>query len=149
MCIAYCPAFISMSLPVRYVRKFMKRMCLSKEEIHILEEADLLYNSVNVETNCCECFPQLGKTETMLLRKVLQDEERTSLREYREFCEMFGEHLKETTGEDTAAGQAITEDEFSDAMLVTVAEYVRGMVQTLGDEVKAEYEEMNEEFFEH
>jgi hypothetical protein len=148
MCIAICPSIISQSLPVRYVRKALKRMCLTKEEIHIIEEAEELYKSVNTDTPCCECFPQLGKAETMLLRKVLEDEERGSLREYREFCEMFGDNLKETTGEDTAGAEAITEEEFTDAMLKSVSAYVKGMVTTLAEEVKIEYEDMEKEFFE-
>jgi hypothetical protein len=149
MCIKYCPDLLVMSFPVRYVRKAFKRMMLTKEEIHILEEAEDLYKSVNTDTNCCDCFPQLGKAETMLLRKVLEDEERGSLHEYREFCEMFGERLKAATGEDTLGEQAIVEEEFTDAMLMTVAEYTKGMVETLAEEVKAEYAEMEAEYFEH
>merc|ERR1719161_227979 len=136
-----------MSLPVRYVRKALKRMCLTKEEIHILEEAEELYKSVNTDQNCCDCFPMLGKSETMLLRRVLEDEERGSLREYREFCQTFGEQLKGATAEDSMAEEAITEEEFTDAMLTAVSEYTKGMVQTLSEEVKAEYEEMEKEYF--
>ena len=55
--------------------------CLSDTERDIRATADMLFDVVNTETNCCGCKDEsLSQTETMLLLQVLSDESRHSLR---------------------------------------------------------------------
>jgi len=134
--------------PCSYIRRFFKDCCLTEQELETLKVARDLWESVNVDSNTCDCYPKLGRAEAMLVQKVLEDESRESLRKYRKMCEYFGENLRHATAEEGGqAGRDITEEEFEDSLLAAAQRYVHGMVSAVRTEVAQEYNEMEEKYF--
>jgi hypothetical protein len=140
---------VCLLMPCRYTRRFCKDLCLTEGEKETLQVARDLWDTVNVEDNCCDCYPILGRTEAMLVQKVLQDEGRESLRKYRKLCTYFGENLRHATAEEEGqSGRDITQEEFEDALLGAAQKYVHGMVSSVREEVTDEYNRMDAEYFE-
>jgi hypothetical protein len=139
---------VCLLLPCRYIRRFFKDCLLTDAEKETLQTARDLWESVNVDSNPCDCYPKLGRAEAMLVQKVLEDESRESLRQYKKMCEYFGDNLKHATAEEGGqSGRDITQEEFEDALLAAAQKYVHGMVTAVRTEVCEEYNEMESKYF--
>jgi hypothetical protein len=139
---------VCLLMPCRYVRRSCKDCLLTDAEKETLQVARDLWEDVNVDNNACDCYPILGRSEAMLVQKVLEDESRESLSKYRKMCQYFGENLRHATAEEGGqSGKDITEEEFEDALLSAAQKYVHGMVTAVREEVSDEYNKMEEKYF--
>jgi len=114
--------------------------CLGSNERQIRATADLLFDTVNTETNCCGCKDQvLSKTETMLLLSVLQDESRGMLLPHRGMIMMIVAELRNKMSESSEGGREITRDELRKSILDATSIYQREAIEAIAAELQRDY----------
>ena len=129
---------------VRLCPRCCTESCLSPAERQIRTTADMLFDIVNTEENCCGCKDErLSRTETMLLLRVLQDESRHSLRMHGGLIHAFIQQLRMRTSEDSQGGKDITRSELADALLVATGEYQAKAVSAIAAELKRDYAQLD------
>lgn len=143
--------------PVRCLMRATRWCCMSAHERAIVEQAGALFDIVNREhRDCCSALcliEALGESERMLLTRVLDDTSggargygltamnaaaRTD-RTARVITRAWADNLREYVGAGTDGGDAITRDEFEDALLRAVRACTVATLQTVGESVLAEY----------
>ena len=114
--------------------------CLSDTERDIRATADMLFDVVNTETNCCGCKDEsLSQTETMLLLQVLSDESRHSLRMHGGLIASIIQQLRLATSEGTDGGREITRDELRRAVLTATSTYQKEAISAIATELARDY----------
>jgi hypothetical protein len=95
-------------------------------------------------SDCCCDLNELGKAETMLLIKVLQDRHRSrDLNEYAPLIDSFVAELRKASKAETDGGQKVTEEEFSEAFLTALNAYQKEAVDLMVAEVSKNYHNMD------
>jgi hypothetical protein len=140
---------------VRSVRRGIKWLWLTKSEAEVIEEARRLFRRANVDptptcAKYCMCQPAaLKKAETLLLFRVLKDDGRRNhvFRKFHDYIEWFLGELKDKTRSDGDEGEIITEDEFVDAVLAAIRNYMKEITEAISSEVDKEYSRSEKEAF--
>jgi len=140
---------------VRGIRRSIKWLWLTKAEAEVIEEARTMFRRANVDPtgSCakyCLCQPAaLKKAETMLLFRVLKDDGRRNhvFHKFHDYIEWFLSELKDKTRSDGDEGEIITEDEFVDAVLAAIRNYMKEITQTISKELDTEYSRTEKDAF--
>lgn len=108
----------------------------------MLGAADELWRSVNVESRS-----NLNKSETMLLLKVLDEEQRWSLPggDFSLTISKFVQGIKDSASKASSGGQEVTEREFKDALLGAVSDYSNKVANSVIEDLKKEYAKMGQQ----
>lgn len=124
--------------PIRLILTFFKWLFLTKEEWAVLKTAKEMYKTVNLETGCCKDIPysRLSKLERMYLHRILTDQQRWGSSETHMFIESFRAKLKGAQDEETDGGSNVTQEEFCNAVLHGVREYMQRLVNKMAEEIK-------------
>ena len=118
-------------------------LCLSGTERKIRNTADLLFDTVNTDT-CCGCRDSvLSKTETMLLLRVLADEQRQTLRAHAPLIAMVVSEIRAKVSTDSDGGSDITRHELRQAVLNATGNYQLQAVEAIVNELEREYSNLS------
>jgi len=138
-----CCFWVKQFPPVKYILLFFKWLFTSTLEWKILKTAKKIFKVCNADNDsCCADWPyaKLGKMERMYLHRILKDQQRWGKSEYSKFIEAFQSQLVEMQKDDTDGGNAITEEEFKNAVLYAVQGFMERLVEKMSKEIKKEYE---------
>ena len=143
-CVSTCLMFP----PVRAAMKASRVCCLTPAQRELLAQTDDLFAKVNPDTNDSTCsaycsMETLGKAEVMLLLRIIRDEKRSELAQYRSLLDDFSRGLKLASKKESDGGTQVTNDEFSEALISAINKYMKEANDKISKGIAAEYQAMD------
>jgi len=117
----------------------LRGLVCSQQELKMLAVGDELWKAVNVDNRA-----KLTKAETLLVIKVLDEEQRWSLPggDFRATIQKFTDGIKAAAGADTAGGTGVTEKELKAALFGSMSDYSNRVAKAISKDVVEAYEQM-------